>query len=163
MADASITYDKGELRSIIKAFKAMDQEAIDEAKKVSSELAEFLKQKVIVAALSHPTSPKAASRIAEGAKVAKSSKIGELSFGFASQKYSGGATTQKNEGREGGIGVLAGYEFGAKKYKQFPRRTAAYGVGSSGYFIYPTLRANQPELIQRWEQTLTKIMKEWDK
>ena len=163
MADASLTYDKGEMRSIIRAFKAMDQEAVDQAKKVSSELAEFLKQKVIAAAKLHPTSPKAAGRIAEGARVAKSSKIGELSFGFASQKYSGGATTQKNEGREGGIGVLAGYEFGANKYKQFPRRSRSYGVGSAGYFIYPTLRENQPELIQRWEEALNRILKEWDK
>lgn len=163
MADASITYDKGELRSILKAFKNMNEEALEQARKVSADLAEFLKQKVIEAAKYHPTSPLAASKIAQGARVAKSSKIGELSFGFASQKYSGGATTQKNEGREGGIGVLAGYEFGSKKYKQFSKRSIAYGVGSAGYFIYPTLRANQPELIIKWEKAFSEILREWDK
>ncbi len=164
MDNVNLTYDKGELRGILKAFKAMNDEAVDEAKKVSAELAEYLKQKIIAAARLHPTSPKAALRIAEGARVSKSSKIGDLSFGFASQKYSGGATTQKNEGNAGGIGVLAGYEFGSKKYRQFPRRSAPYGFGGSeGYFIYPTLRENQPELIKRWEESFNRILKEWDK
>ena len=36
-----ITYDRAELRSIIKAFKAMDDEAIDEAKSQSNALAQF--------------------------------------------------------------------------------------------------------------------------
>jgi len=164
MAETGITYDKAQLRGILKALKQMEDEAADQAKKVSAELAQYLKEKIIAAARLHPTSPKAALRIAEGARVSKSSKIGDLSFGYASQKYSGGATTQKNEGNAGGIGVLAGYEFGSKKYRQFPQRSAPYGFGGSeGYFIYPTLRKNQPELIRRWEESFNRILREWDK
>ncbi len=41
MANEPITYDKRELRSIIGAFKAMDDEAVDAAKRESSALATY--------------------------------------------------------------------------------------------------------------------------
>ncbi len=47
MADARITYDRQELRGITKAFKAMDAEALDQAKAASAEIAEMLKDKII--------------------------------------------------------------------------------------------------------------------
>ena len=48
MASEAITYDKAELRSITRAFKAMDDEAIDQAKSASSELADYVKSKIVV-------------------------------------------------------------------------------------------------------------------
>lgn len=154
MADARIAYDRQELRGITKAFKAMDAEAIDQAKAASAEIAEMLKDKIIQKAQTRKIAGKSAQRIAEGARVAKSSKIGELSFGFASQKYSGGATTQQ---------LWPGMEFGSNRFKQFPRRTPRLGRGNQGYFIYPTLTENQLELIRKWEQSFDRILKEWDK
>ena len=154
MADARITYDRSELRGITKAFKAMDDEAVDQAKAASAEIAEMLKDKIIVKAQTRRIAGKSAQRIAEGAKVSKSSKIGELSFGFAAQKYSGGATTQQ---------LWPGMEFGSNRWKQFPRRTPRLGRGNQGYFIYPTLTENQVELIRKWEESFDRILREWDK
>lgn len=154
MADARIAYDRRELSNIKKAFKAMDDEALDQAKAASAEIAEMLKDKIIQKAQTRKIAGKSAQRIAEGARVAKSSKIGELSFGFASQKYSGGATTQQ---------LWPGMEFGSNRFKQFPRRTPRLGRGNQGYFIYPTLTENQVELIRKWEQSFDRILKEWDK
>ena len=157
-----IVYDKKELRSITKAFKAMSQEAVDQAKKESSALAQFAGDRIRQAAGSAPN-PKVAQRIASGVRISKSSKIGELSFGFASQRFSGGATTQFNFGTQGGDGLLAGAEFGANKYKQFAERSPRYGKrGNAGYFIYPTLRAIQPQLIQQWEEAFNRILKEFE-
>jgi hypothetical protein len=157
-----IAYDKKDLRAITKAFKGMSDEAIDAAKTESGNLAQFAGDRIRAAAHSAPN-VLVARRIAEGVKISKSSKIGELSFGFASQKFSGGATTQWNVGTAGGNGLLAGAEFGAKKYKQFPARSPRYGKrGNEGYFIYPTLRAIQPELIAKWEEAFSKILKEWN-
>jgi hypothetical protein len=34
-------------------------------------------------------------------------------------------------------------------------------VDQAGYFIYPTLRAEQPHIIAQWENAFTKILKEW--
>lgn len=154
MADEPITYDRRELRSIIGAFKAMDDEAVDAAKRESSALASYAANEIKAYSLSRIFGQSAVSRIVQGVRVSKSSKIGELSYGFASQRLSGGGSTRD---------IWAGYEFGSNRYPQFPRRTPSRGRGNSGYFIYPALRKIQPELIRQWEEALSKIMKEWDK
>ena len=150
MDNEVIAYDKADLRRITGAFKAMDDEAISAAKRESSALAEFAQGKIIQAA--NKTYNKADNRIASGSRVSKSSKIGELSFGFASQKFSGGGTTQQ---------LWGGYEFGSNTFKQFPIWSGREGRGSKGWFIYPTLRAIQPEIVAKWEYAFNKILKEW--
>lgn len=147
------SYDKQDLRAITRAFKAMDDEAIAEAKKISGALASALADKIKAAAATRTFANASARRIADGVSISKSSKVGEFSYGFARQKYSGGATTQM---------LWGGMEFGSNKYKQFPDWSGRYGRGSRGWFIFPTLRANQPMIIQEWETAFTKILKEWD-
>ena len=148
--NVEIAYDKADLRRITSAFKAMDAAATDAAKRESSALASFAQGKIIQAA--NKTFNKADDRIAQGSRVSKSSKIGELSFGFASQKFSGGGTTQQ---------LWGGYEFGSNKFKQFPIWSGKQGRGSKGWFIYPTLREIQPDLIAKWENAFDRILKEW--
>jgi len=151
MSDSvEIAYDKADLRRVIGAFKAMSEEATIQAKQESSALAQFAQGKIVEA--SGRTFNKADNRIAQGSKVSKSSKIGELSFGFAAQKFSGGGTTQQ---------LWGGYEFGSNKFKQFPIWSGKEGRGSRGWFIYPTLREIQPEIIAKWENAFDKILKEW--
>lgn len=153
MATEAISYDRRELRGIISAFKAMSDEAVAQAKVVSSALAEFAAGKIKETANTRQISGIAARRIADGVKISKSSKVGEFSYGFASQKFSGGGTTRD---------LLYGMEFGSNRYKQFPNRTPQKGRGSAGYFIYPTLRQIQPQLVQQWEEAFSKILKEYD-
>jgi hypothetical protein len=151
MATEQIAYDKQDLRKVISAFKAMDDQAVSEAKEVSGALAEYLQGKIQSKALSLSSS-KVAGRIAQGSKVSKSSKIGEISFGYVSQKFSGGANTQV---------LWGGSEFGSNKYKQFPVWSGTEGRGSRGWFIYPTLRAEQPAIVAKWEDAFSRIAKEW--
>ena len=153
MATETISYDRRELRAITSAFKAMSEQAIDEAKKESSALAEYAAAKIKDAAATRTVSPVAAQRIASGVKISKSSKIGEFSYGFASQKFSGGGTTRD---------LLHGMEFGSRKFKQFPMRSPILGRGNAGYFIYPTLRAIQPEIVKQWEAAFDRILKEYN-
>jgi len=127
----------------------MSEEATIQAKQESSALAEFAQGKIKAKATGRG---KAADRIAQGSRVSKSSKIGELSFGFAAQKFSGGGTTQQ---------LWGGNEFGSNNFKQFPIWSGLEGRGSKGWFIYPTLREIQPELIAKWETAFDKILKEW--
>ena len=150
--DFQVAYDKSDLRRVTAAFKAMDAEAVAQAKVVSGGLATYVQGKIVQAADRRPND--AANRIASGSRVSKSSKIGELSFGFVSQKFSGGGTTQQ---------LWGGYEFGSNKFKQFPiwSGTGPKGRGSNGWFIYPTLRAIQPEIIAKWENAFEKILKEF--
>lgn len=150
MANDAIAYDKGELRDIVRSFKAMDDEALSQAKEKTSALAEFVQSKIKSAAATRDVG---ARRVADGSRVSKSSKIGEISFGFAGQKFSGGATTQQ---------LWGGFEFGSNKYKQFPVWSGQEGRGSRGWFVYPTLRSAQPEIIKQWENAFSDIVKKFD-
>ncbi len=149
MADEAVAYNKQELRAVITAFKGMDEAAVAAAKEESGALASYVQRNIFEAAGDRGI---VASRIALGSKVVKSSKVGEISYGFANQKFSGGATTRD---------LWGGEEFGSNKYKQFPIWSGRYKRGSRGWFIYPTLRRLQPEILEKWEKAFTKILKEW--
>jgi hypothetical protein len=152
MANETIAYNKSDLRDIYKAFKLMDEQATEEARSQSAALAYFASEEIKQADRGREKSGKAAQRIADGVSISKSSKIGEFRYGFAKQKFSGGATTQT---------LWGGMEFGSNKFKQFPTYSGRQGRGSRGWFIYPTLRRIQPELINKWEQSFDRIIKEW--
>ena len=152
MASEAIAYDKSDLRNILKAFKAMDEQATDEARTQSAALAYYASEEIKATARSRTKSASAVQRVADGVTISKSSKIGEFSYGFARQKFSGGATTQT---------LWGGMEFGSNRFKQFPTYSGRQGRGSRGWFIYPTLRRIQPELIDKWEKSFDRIIKEW--
>ena len=145
-------YNRGEIREVIRAFKAMDETAIEEAKKVSGALADYALGKIKEAAGTRTVATKVATRIADNGKVSKSSKVGEISLGFASQRFSGGGTTKS---------LWGGMEFGSNRFKQFPKRTPTLGRGNAGYFIFPTLKAAQPYIIKEWQEAFSKIIKEF--
>jgi len=152
MADSvEIAYDKADLRRVLGAFKAMDAEATVQAKAASGALAEFAQDKIVGTAVGRG---RAAEKIARGSRVSKSSKIGELSFGFAGQKFSGGGTTQQ---------LWGGNEFGSNKYKQFPIWS---GLGqkvedlTAGLFIQPCAPFNLKSLPSG-KIAFDKILKEF--
>ena len=150
MASEAFALDKTQLRGVIKAFEAMSDEAKIQAKQESSALADFARTKVIETA--RKSFNKADDRIAEGSKVKKSSKIGEITFGYIGQKFSGGGNTKQ---------LWGGFEFGSNKYKQFPIWSGKEGRGSRGWFIYPTLREIQPEILARWTDAFSRVLAEW--
>jgi hypothetical protein len=150
MSTEAFALDKTQLRGVIKAFEAMSDEAKIQAKQESSALADFARTKVIETA--RKSFNKADDRIAEGSKVKKSSKIGEITFGYIGQKFSGGGNTKQ---------LWGGFEFGSNKYKQFPIWSGKEGRGSRGWFIYPTLREIQPEILARWTEAFGRVLKEF--
>ena len=152
MTNETIAYNKSDLRDLYKAFKLMDEQATEEARNQSSALATYAAEQIKTAARGRTKSGKVAQRVADGVSISKSSKIGEFRYGFARQKFSGGATTQT---------LWGGVEFGSNKFKQFPAYSGRQGRGSRGWFIYPTLRRVQPELINKWQEAFSRIIKEW--
>lgn len=156
-------YNKSEINKLARVIRLMGDEAKIQAREITSELVELAVKEIKSAADGHPR-PKQAKKIADGVRISKTSLVGAFGLGFASQRFSGGATTQLNEGdSKGQRGILAGVEFGAKKQKQFLPRTPPFGLrGNRGTFIWPTLRRIQPDLINRWENSFSKIVREWD-
>ena len=152
MESEAFALDKTQLRAVMKAFKAMDEQAQTEAKNQTGQISDFARSRIIDKSHTLNTSRVAASRIAEGSKVKKSSKIGEVTFGYIGQKFSGGGNTKQ---------LWGGFEFGSNTYKQFPVWSGKEGRGSRGWFIYPTLREIQPEIIARWTDAFGRVLKEW--
>jgi hypothetical protein len=152
MAAEATGLDQTQLRAVFRALKNMDDKAVEEARRVSGALADFARAEVIQTAQS-VRNRNVAGRIAEGSRVRKSSRIGEITYGFASQRFSGGATTKD---------LWGGSEFGSNRFKQFPVWSGRQGRGSKGWFIYPTLRRIQPEIVARWTESFSKVLKEWD-
>jgi len=141
-----VEYDKADIRQILRSFKAMTDEAVAQSKAVSSKLAE--KAATRIRDYSVGSRFIASSRVADNVKISKSSKIGEFAYGYKSQRFfSGGAST---------LDMVYGLEFGSNQYPQFPPRR------KEGYFIYPTLRKLQPEIIKEWEAAFDKILKEFN-
>jgi hypothetical protein len=153
-----VVYDPQQVKQITRAFKAMSDEAVEKSKKVGYELASLMLQRIQSAA-----SNTQEQRIGATGRASKSSKIGEFSFGYQRQAFSGGAFTTKNLKGDApyGRGILAGVEFGSAKSPQFRPRSPRLGNGNTGYWIYPTLRKNQPEIIKRWEEAFEDILKEF--
>ena len=149
MASEQTGFDRAELRLVYKALKNMDDGAKEEAKRQSGALAEYAQKQISSTAQGRG---KAATRIATGSKVKKSSTTGELTYGYASQRFSGGATTRD---------LWGGNEFGSNRYRQFPIWSGREGRGSKGWFIYPTLRRIQPKIVSEWTTAFDRILKEW--
>ena len=152
MASETIAYSRNDIRDILKAFKVMDLQATEEARIQSAALATYAAEEIKTAARGRTKSGKIAQRVADGVSISKSSKIGEFKYGFARQKFSGGANTQT---------LWGGVEFGSNKFKQFPSYSGRQGRGSRGWFIYPTLPRIQPELINKWEAAYNRILDKW--
>ena len=152
--ETGIAYDKRELGQILRAFKAMDEEATKVAAETGYELSQWVFDEVKKAGYARYINPRAVRRIVDGGSVSKTSKVGQISYGFARQRFSGGGTTRQ---------LWPGFEFGSNRFKQFPAYSGRYGRGSRGWFIYPTLRKLQPELIRKWEQKFAEILKDWGK
>ena len=152
MASETIAYNRNDIRDILKAFKVMDVQVTEEARVQSAALATYAAEEIKTAARGRTKSGKVAQRVADGVSISKSSKIGEFKYGFARQKFSGGANTQT---------LWGGVEFGSNKFKQFPTYSGRQGRGSRGWFIYPTLRRIQPELINKWEAAYNRILDKW--
>jgi len=152
MAEEVSAFDRTELRQVYKAFSVLGDEAKAEARQSSNALATYLQTAIATKARTRTQGQQAINRIVSGAKVSKTSTTGEIRYGFASQRFSGGGTTQQ---------LWAGYEFGSNKFKQFPSYSGRMGRGSRGWFIYPTLRKEQRNIVSQWTAAFNKILDKW--
>lgn len=155
-------YTKRELASLAKTLTLMGDEAVDGARKVSYEIATLAQSKIKEAGYSRTKSAGAVRRVVDGSTVSRSSKTGRLSFGFAGQRLSGGATTQQLwGGLEFGSSVRPRKDGTVRRFNQFPEYSGRFGAGSRGWFIYPTLRKIQPELTLMWMKEVNNVVKNW--
>lgn len=158
----TLAFDRTQLRQLYKAFQVLGDEAKVEARETSNALADYLQKEIRSAGYARTKGAEAVRRIVDGSRVKKSSTTGEITYGFSSQRFSGGATTKT---------LWGGYEFGSsvrprkdgtvRRLTQFPNYSGRQGGGSRGWFIYPTLRKNQKYIVQEWTKSFNKILDKW--
>ena len=152
MAEELAAFDRTELRQVYKAFNLLGDEAKAEARETSNNLATYLQRQIAQKSQSRTKGQKAIERIVSGSKVSKTSTTGEIRYGYSGQRFSGGANTQQ---------LWAGFEFGSNRWKQFPSYSGRQGRGSRGWFIYPTLRAEQRNIVSQWTAAFNRILDKW--
>ena len=152
MAEELAAFDRTELRQVYKAFNLLGDEAKAEARQTSNNLATYLQRQIAQKSQSRIKGQKAIERIVSGSRVSKTSTTGEIRYGYTGQRFSGGANTQQ---------LWAGFEFGSNRWKQFPSYSGRQGRGSRGWFIYPTLRAEQRNIVSQWTAAFNRILDKW--
>jgi hypothetical protein len=152
-----------DINAIRKTFKNMDQIAQDDMNRAANQIAVEAASAVGSALQATPQG----AAIARSIKVSTGSKTPFFTVGGSSIKLKNGTP----------VGAIAlGVEFGSYQdrprkrkgkstdyigYKQFQPRSPREGRGNAGYFIFPTLKALQPEITKRWVEEVDRIRREW--
>jgi hypothetical protein len=152
-----------DINAIRKTFKNMDEIAQNDMNRAAQQIAIEAASAVGSALQATPQG----QAIARSIKVSPKSKTPFFTVGGSSVKLRNGTP----------VGEIAlGVEFGAYQdrprkrkgkstnyvgYRQFQPRSPREGRGNAGYFIFPTLKALQPEITRRWVQEVDRIRREW--
>ena len=152
-----------DINAIRKTFKNMDEIAQNDMNRAAQQIAIEAASAVGSALQATPQG----QALARAIKVSPKSKTPFFTVGGSSVKLKNGTP----------VGEIAlGVEFGAYQdrprkrkgkstnyvgYRQFQPRSPREGRGNAGYFIFPTLKALQPEITRRWVEEVDRIRREW--
>jgi len=139
-------------RETLAAFKKLDKGATVAARDEATKIAKFLAERIRAKAPSDRRYQNLAVTVRAGRDRVPVILIG----GRANPRVSGGGGPRE---------LVIGMEFGADQAGpnawRFPARTPRLGGGNAGYWIYPTARANQAEVIRMWFDAMDEIIAEW--
>lgn len=152
-----------DINAIRKTFKNMDEIAQNDMNRAAQQIAIEAASAVGSALQSTPQG----QALARSIKVSPKSKTPFFTVGGSSVKLRNGTP----------VGEIAlGVEFGSYQdrprkrkgkstnyvgYRQFQPRSPREGRGNAGYFIFPTLKALQPEITRKWVEQVDRIRREW--
>jgi hypothetical protein len=157
--------DLRDLRGLLKALNKMDDDSKKALKEDVASISSWTATGIKQAAFGFSPMPRQAAIVAQTVRANKD-RIPNVTIGGSKGRASGGANA--------GI-LLFGNEFGSDRntfasagnfpnggYK-FPARTPREGRGNRGYWIFPTLKAMQPEITRRWKASVEKVLENWGK
>ncbi|CAB4145649.1 hypothetical protein UFOVP482_19 [uncultured Caudovirales phage] len=164
MANDKITIkpDLSDYRGLLKAISQMDKESQTSLKSDVQSISAWTAQGMSYAAYGAPMARQA---VIVGSTIrANKDRVPNVTIGGSKGRASGGA----NSGQ-----LLFGNEFGSDRNLKgsagsfpnggyrFPDRSPREGRGNSGYWIFPTLKAMQPEIRRRWFNAIEKVLDNW--
>ncbi len=155
MADkerVAIGFEIEGMRDTIKAFNKLDKDGKNAARDEVKKIAELLAARIRAKAPSDKRYQNLAVTVRAGRD-----RVPVI--------YIGGRATPKVSGGGGPRELIIGMEFGADQTGpnawRFPPRTPKLGRGNAGYWIYPTVKASQDEIIRLWFDAMDRIIEEW--
>jgi hypothetical protein len=161
----SIKPDQRELRAVYKALNSMDDDSKKALKDDVTSISQWTAGAVKMAGYVGGQMPAQTAIVASTVRGNKD-RVPNITIGGSKGRASGGANA--------GV-LLFGNEFGADRnakgskglfpnggYK-FPDRSPNQGRGNAGYWIFPTLKALQPEVTRRWFVAVDKVLDNWSK
>ena len=134
------------LRDAIKAFNKLDKETQNQVRDAVVKIAQNM-----------------ANQIASTGKSLRDPRYGLLASSVRASRdrvpvvYIGGRVNPKASGGGGPNQLLFGMEFGAESRRnswRFPPRSEPLRGGNEGYWIFPTARRQQPEVLEAWQEAL---------
>ena len=165
--------DPKDLKNLYAAFKTLTDEANNELKSQVTAISAWTATKIQAAASLAPYMPKQASRVADTVRPNKD-RIPNITIGGSKRNFSGGAAvgevlfgsefgaepflTKKKNGSN-----LGANTFGKSKGRRFPPMSAPYNGGNEGYWIFPTLRREQPAITSAWITAVDSVLNNWSK
>jgi hypothetical protein len=165
--------DPKDLQNLYAAFKTLTDDANTELKSQVTAISAWTATKIQAAASLAPYMPKQASRVADTVRPNKD-KIPNITIGGSKRNFSGGAAvgevlfgsefgaepylTKKKNGSN-----LGANSFGANKGRRFPPMSPPYNGGNEGYWIFPTLRREQPAITSAWITAVDGVLNNWSK
>jgi hypothetical protein len=167
MADTKQTIrfqpDLTDLRGLLKALNKMDDDSKKALKDDVAAISSWTAGGIRMAGYVGAPMPRQTAIVAQTVRANKD-RIPNVTIGGSRGRASGGANA--------GI-LLFGNEFGSDRntfgsagnfpnggYK-FPARTPREGRGNRGYWIFPTLKAMQPEITRRWKAAVGEVYENW--
>ena len=165
--------DPKDLQNLYAAFKRLTDEANNELKTQVTAISAWTATKIQAAAKSAQYMPAQAERVADTVRPNKD-RIPNVTIGGSKRNFSGGAAVGE---------VLFGSEFGAEPYltkkkngsnigantfgknkgRRFPPMSPPYNGGNEGYWIFPTLRKEQPAITSAWTTAVENVLNNWSK
>tara|TARA_R110000868_G_C10913922_1_gene765168 strand:+ start:362 stop:898 length:537 start_codon:yes stop_codon:yes gene_type:complete len=162
-----------DLKNVYAAFRTLTDEASTELKSQVTAISAWTAAKIQVAAGQARYMPIQAERVAQSVRANKD-RIPNVTVGGSKKNFSGGAAVGE---------VLFGSEFGAEPYlarrkngsnlgansfgtnngRRFPPMSPPLNGGNEGYWIFPTLRREQPYITSAWTTAVENVLNNWSK
>lgn len=168
MAGIRLSAAPEDLRGLIYAINQMDKEANKNLKDEVASISKWSAQGIIASAYSAPM-PAQAAIVASSVR-ANRDRIPNVTVGGTRGRKTRGSANRA--GVPAGV-LLKGNEFGAYPTseagrfpnggRRFPYRSPSRGRGNTGYWIFPELRSQQPEITRKWKQAVNKVLDNWSR
>jgi hypothetical protein len=154
-----------EIRALLKTLNEMDKESKTDLKEKVKGIAGWVAQDIKRAAV-HAPMARQATQVANTVRANKD-RVPAVTIGGARKAKVTRKVTETNPAPSVGA-LLFGSEFGGPSEfpnggRRFPYRSPQRGQGNEGYWIYPTLRSNQPRITREWHEACDEVLSNWTK